>query len=121
MKLKVDSNLYLRPLNQLDLKGKYTDWFNDFLVTKYSSHGKFFKSKDYYSVYIKESNNEKNIVLALIHKKDGHIGNISLQNISQIDQNAEFAIIIGNIKYWNKKIGPLEFYKLLTEIYLKKN
>jgi ribosomal-protein-alanine N-acetyltransferase len=121
MKLKVDSNLYLRPLSQLDLKGKYTDWFNDFLVTKYSSHGKFFKSKDYYSIYIKESNNEKNIALAIIHKKDGHIGNISLQNISQIDQNAEFAIIIGNKKYWNKKIAYKASFEIFYHGFLKLN
>jgi ribosomal-protein-alanine N-acetyltransferase len=121
MKLEVDSNLHLRPLNQLDLKGKYTDWFNDYLVTKYSSHGKFFKTKDYFSRYIKNSNNEKSIVLALIHKKDGHIGNISLQNISQIDQNAEFAIIIGNKKYWNKKNAYKASFEIIYHGFLKLN
>ena len=121
MKLKLSSNLYLRPLNQIDLKGRYTDWFNDFLVTKYSSHGKFFKPRDYFSVYIKEANNEKSIVLAIMHTKDGHIGNISLQNISQIDRNAEFAIIIGNKKYWNKKTAYRASFQIIYHGFLKLN
>lgn len=41
MKLELDSDLHLRPRNQSDLKGKYIHWFNDYLITRHSLHGKF--------------------------------------------------------------------------------
>lgn len=104
MKIVLNKDFFLRPLCELDVDGNYPLWFNDLLVTKYSSHGKFFKSKNFFKKYILELDEEKNLVLAIMHKRK-HIGNISLQNISFLDQNAELAIILGEKKYWGKGVG----------------
>jgi len=47
------------------------------------------------------------IVWAICHVQDGHIGNVALQNISLINQNAEFAIISGDRRHWGKGVGLL--------------
>jgi RimJ/RimL family protein N-acetyltransferase len=47
------------------------------------------------------------IVWAICHIQDGHIGNVALQNISPINQNAEFAIILGDRRHWCKGVGLL--------------
>lgn len=99
--------IYLRPLKRKDLTGNYSRWFNDQEVCKYNSHGYFPMQKQALEDYFKEiSSSNKNLVLAIVSKKnDAHIGNIALQCINWIAKNAEFAIIIGEKKYWGKGIA----------------
>ncbi|MBW0434112.1 GNAT family N-acetyltransferase [Leptospira yasudae] len=98
-------NYYVRPLNQTDLSGPYPTWFEDQDITKYNSHGKFFKNRSYFEDYYNSLNHEGRVVWAICHDKDGHLGNISLQNISFIDRNAEFAIILGNKDHQGKRVS----------------
>lgn len=118
---ELNTEYYVRPLAEDDINGAYPGWFEDQEVCRYNSHGKFFKSKSYFRKYIAEIDREDRIVWAICHVKDGHIGNISLQNISIIDRTAEFAIILGDKRHWKKGIGLIASRKLLNHGFLKLN
>jgi len=96
---------YVRGLRESDLEGSYLSWFEDQEVCKYNSHGKFVKNVDWFRAFYADLNLEDRVVWAICHEDDGHIGNVSLQSISFINRNAEFAILIGNPKHWRKSVG----------------
>ncbi|CAD5926507.1 GCN5-ike N-acetyltransferase [Planktothrix agardhii] len=117
----LNDQYYVRPLRLSDLEGDYPLWFEDQEVCQFNSHGKFFKTIDYFRQYIETINLENKVVWAICHQADGHIGNISLQEISMINRNAEFAIIIGNKKHWGQGIGKLAGLKLIQHGLYKLN
>jgi len=103
----IGEKLYLRSIDEGDLNENYQSWFNDDEVCKFNSHHRFPNYKqnmeEYYNNVIKSKNN---LILAIIDKKnDRHIGNISLQEIDQINRSAEFAIIIGDKSCWGRGDG----------------
>jgi RimJ/RimL family protein N-acetyltransferase len=107
--------IYLRVIEKNDLNENYQSWFNDDEVCKFNSHHRFPNYKqnmdEYYNSVIKSKNN---LILAIINKENNrHIGNISLQEISQIDRSAELAIIIGDKSCWGKGVGK-EAIKLIV-------
>ena len=71
---------HVRGLRESDLAGPYLSWFEDQQVCKYNSHGKFPKTADWFRAFYGELNREDQLVWAICHKDDGHIGNISLQS-----------------------------------------
>jgi RimJ/RimL family protein N-acetyltransferase len=100
----VGQNVYLRGLEETDLTGNYFQWFNDQEVCRFNSHGRFPNSlqamRDYLHLVHTSSSD---LALAIIVKKnDVHIGNIALQGIDWISRSAEYAIIVGEKKYWGK-------------------
>lgn len=99
--------IYLRPLEVDDANGNYPNWLNDPIVCKYNSHGEKEYTKEMAIDYInmvQESNIYK--VFAICDSQtDKHIGNVSLQNISEKNNNAEFAILIGEKDFMGKNIG----------------
>jgi|TARA_B110001452_G_scaffold261454_1_gene260264 RimJ/RimL family protein N-acetyltransferase len=99
-------NIYLRPLNENDLKGNYFSWLNDQVVLAHSSNGRFPHSIHTLNNYVKSSKISNDlIVLAIMHKKsETHIGNISLQSINWIDRNAEIAFLLGDKSFWSKGV-----------------
>jgi RimJ/RimL family protein N-acetyltransferase len=105
---------FVRPLAESDVEGPYPSWFEDPAVCQYNSHGKFFKTKSYFKDYIHAINNEDRIVWAICHHESGHVGNISLQDISFINRTAEFAILIGDKLHWRKGLGLLAGERLLA-------
>lgn len=117
----LSNDYYVRPLAEGDLDGPYPGWFEDQEVCRYNSHGKFFKNKSYFREYLNELNREDRIVWAICHIEDGHVGNASLQNISQINRTAEFAIILGDRRHWGKGVGLLAGRKLLEHGFNKLN
>jgi RimJ/RimL family protein N-acetyltransferase len=117
----LSEDYYVRKLITDDLDGPYTFWFDDQIVCQFNSHGKFFKSKLHYKNFIDNLDDEKNIVWAICHKQDGHIGNIGLHQISSINRTAEFAIVIGNREHWGKKVGFLAGKSLLFHAFFKLN
>jgi RimJ/RimL family protein N-acetyltransferase len=96
---------YVRSLCESDLNGPYQYWFENQEVCKYNSHGKFFKNASWFREFYDHLNREDQVVWAICHQDDGHIGNISLQGLSFINRHAEYAIIIGNSKHWGKSVG----------------
>lgn len=118
---QLSKDYFVRPLAEDDVGGPYPSWFEDQEVCQHNSHGKFFKTKAYFKEYVSELNREDRVVWAICHNKDGHIGNVSLQEISFIDRTAEFAIILGDKRHWGKGIGLAAGRKLLEHGFHKLN
>jgi [ribosomal protein S5]-alanine N-acetyltransferase len=98
--------IYLRPLNDIDLKGNYQVWLNDKAIVEYNSHGRFPMTIDKLNDFVKSlSGSNTTLVLAIIDKaSDQHIGNISLQGINWIDRSAEIAFLLGEKNFWGKGV-----------------
>ena len=112
---------YVRSVLESDLDGPYPTWFEDQDVCRYNSHGKFIKNRNYFKDYFNDLNREDRMVWAICHKQDGHIGNISLQDIRQINRTAEFAIILGDRRHWKKGVGLKVGIKLIEHGFYKLN
>lgn len=106
--------VYLRPLELQDANGNYPNWLNDKEVCKYNSHGDTLYTKQMALEYIKsvQNNPTAQVFAVCLNDTDTHIGNISLQQITQKD--AEFAILMGEKTYWGQGYAS-EAGKLLIE------
>jgi RimJ/RimL family protein N-acetyltransferase len=104
---------YVRPLCEQDLDGPYPGWFEDLEVCRYNSHAKFFKTRDQLRAYLADLGRQDRVVWAICHVEDGHVGNISLQEISFVNRTAEFAILLGDKRHWGQKVGALAGERLL--------
>jgi len=118
---QLSKDYFVRPLVEEDLDGPYRHWFEDQDVCRYNSHGKFFKTKAFFREFLSELDREDRVVWAICHVDDGHIGNISLQDISFINRTAEFAIIIGDKRHWRRGVGLLAGRALLRHGFDKLN
>ncbi len=118
---QLSGNYFVRSLSADDLNGPYPTWFVDQEICRYSSHGKFFKSRSYFESYLSKLDSEDHVVLAVCHEVDGHIGNLSLQNISLINRTAEFAILLGDKRHWGKGVGYLAGHALISHGFRKLN
>lgn len=101
----IGADYCVRGLMEGDLSGPYPSWFENQDVCKYNSHAKFFKTECYFRAFYETLNADDKIVWAICHSQDGHIGNVSLQCLSFINRNAEFAIIIGQADHWGKGVA----------------
>lgn len=108
--------IYLRPLEISDAEGNYPNWLNDPKVCQYNSHGDTLYTREIASAYIASiTNNPTCCVFAIcLNSSDQHIGNVSLQQISQKNQSAEFAILIGDSSIYGSGIGYEVGQLLLT-------
>ena len=118
---QLDNDYFVRPLQESDLEGPYPSWFEDQDVCQYNSHGKFFKTPSYFKAFYNSLDSEDHVVWAICHKTDGHIGNVSLQGISFINRNAEFAILIGDKRHWRKGVALAASRKLIEHGFRKLN
>jgi Acetyltransferases, including N-acetylases of ribosomal proteins len=118
---RLDERYYVRCLEELDMEGPYPTWFEDQDVCRFNGHGKFFQNKKAIRDFVLTANSEKRIVWAMCHVEDGHVGNISLQNISFVDRSAEFAILLGEKRHWGKGLAKLAGDMLLKHGFQKLN
>ncbi len=118
---QLSKDYFVRPLAEDDLAGAYPSWFEDQEVCRYNSHGKFFRTKEYFREYINRLNQEDRVVWAICHSSDGHIGNIGLHRISLIDRTAEFAILLGDKRHWGSGVALLAGRKLIEHGFNKLN
>lgn len=111
--MKLDKDIFLRGndvtlrvLNEEDINGNYASWLNNPEITQYNSHGRFPMTIDKLKEFVKSAYTSNNsLIFAIQHNEtNAHVGNISLQNISWIDRNAEIAFILGEKDYWGKGI-----------------
>lgn len=114
MSIRISKDYFVRAFQESDLSGAYPSWFEDQEVCAYNSHGNFFKTFEYFHEFYRSINFEDRIVWAICNDQDGHIGNISLQNISQINRNAEFAILLGDKRHWGKGVGKMVGKRLIS-------
>ena len=118
---KINDDYYVRALQKSDLDGQYLEWFENQEVCKYNSHGKYPKTREYFEEYYANLNGDGQCVWAICHKKDGHIGNVSLQKISFINRSAEFAVLIGDSKHWGKNVSYMTSMVLIKHGFEKLN
>lgn len=117
----LDSNYSVRPLSMSDIDGPYPSWFQDQIVCKYNSHGKLFQDRAALESYISGILARGDVVWAIDHIADGHIGNLSLQSINWINRTAEFAILIGNKAHWGSGIAATASHVLIEHGFNKLN
>lgn len=103
----IGKRIYLRPLDQADLKKGYLDWINDPRINRFLMAGTFPTSvielKEYYEK-VKRSRSDAMFAIC-VKKDDRYIGNIKLGDISWIDRRANCGRMIGDRKYWGKGYG----------------
>jgi [ribosomal protein S5]-alanine N-acetyltransferase len=112
---------FVRPLQESDLEGPYPGWFEDPEVCRYNSHAKFPKNEEYFREYVRSVNKEDRVVWAVCHSKDGHIGNVSLQALSFINRNGEFAIFMGDKRHWGTGAATMASRKIVEHGFVKLN
>jgi RimJ/RimL family protein N-acetyltransferase len=118
---QLNEQYYVRGLCEADVDGSYPSWFEDQEVCAFNSHGKFVRTKDYFRQFIRTLDGQSMFVWAICHVQDGHIGNVALQNISLVNRNAEFAIIMGDRRHWGKGVGLLASKAILEHGFKKLN
>lgn len=103
----LDEDFYFRPLRVTDLNGRWPDWFNDPLVTKYQGKGFYpntYESQKKYYESVADSRTD--VVLAIIDRtSERHIGNVGLHQIDYIHRTAVLGIVIGEKDAWGRGIG----------------
>lgn len=101
-----DNKIFLRALTKSDIDGDYLDWFNDQVVVKHNSHGRFPMTREKLEAYVTGAQaNPSLLVLAVVlRQSEKHVGNISLQNINWIDRSAEIAFVLGDANHKGKGI-----------------
>jgi ribosomal-protein-alanine N-acetyltransferase len=121
MMYRLSEEYYLRSLQESDVDGPYPSWFEDQDVCRYNSHGKLPRSRASFRQYVQSLDSGSALVCAICHIGDGHIGNVSLQGLSSIDRNAEFAIILGDRHHAGRGLGRLAGRQLLAHGFGKLN
>lgn len=97
-------DIALKILSEIELEGRYSDWFSDSEVHLYNSHWARPKTSADVQLYIDSIKNDKTKLIFAVYalKHTVHIGNISLQNIDHYNQSAEMAFMFGERAYWGK-------------------
>lgn len=119
------SNLIeIKKFNKRNISKEYLSWLNDSEVTKYSQQRfvKYNKNKliDYYYEQLRK----KNLFLAIHFLKEPnkkiHIGNLGV-NFNELDNTADLSILLGNKKYWNKKLATHAWVLTLEYLFKIRN
>lgn len=110
--------VYLRQYKELDIKYWYR-WFNDADVTKHMDQGRFPNTYSKQSEYLKKMlASSGDLQLAIVYKNGNRlVGTVGLHSIDYINRNADISIIIGDKKYWGKKIGKEAVYLLVRHAF----
>ena len=99
--------IYLRHLMEKDLKGRWYDWLNDSVVTRYQNKGIFpntLQKQRKYFESLQGSSGE--VVLAIVEKRtEKHIGNVGLHEIEWVHRHATLCIVIGERVFWGTGYG----------------
>jgi RimJ/RimL family protein N-acetyltransferase len=101
----IGKRIYLRSLTNCDASEKYCSWLNDNEVNKYLETRSV--TIDGLKEYINEKNESDNTLFLGIFDKanDKHIGNLKLEPINNVKNNATFSIVIGDKDYWGYGFG----------------
>lgn len=97
-----DEFIGLRSLCIEDINGEYKDWLNDSLVCKFNGHHKYPMTREMLVEFVNNVGKDNTrIVFAVdIKASEEHIGNISLQQIDYMNQQAEIAFLFGKKEIW---------------------
>ena len=98
--------IFLRPVMRKDVYGDWWKWLNNGKVTELMDKG---YEKNTISrqlrYYQKIQRSKKDLLFAICLVNQKHIGCVGLHQINYKKKQAQFGIIIGNIRYHGKGIG----------------
>ena len=102
--LLTGKNVLLRALTEEDCLGAYPNWLNDAEVCRYNSHNRSVYRLEDALAYVRQVRQSPDHLVMAITLVDGgrHIGNISLQNLDEINRSGELAILVGEKDCWGK-------------------
>ena len=103
----VDDDIYLRALRASDLDGRWPEWFNDPVVTRYQAKGYRPNTPEAQrSYYERLLASDGDVVLAIVERAtETHIGNVGLHQIDPLHRTAVLGIVIGEHSAWGRGIG----------------
>jgi Acetyltransferases, including N-acetylases of ribosomal proteins len=103
----LDETFYFRALRESDLDGRWADWFNDPVVTKYQGKGFYPHTQEAQKAYYEHLlDSRTDVVLAIIDRETGvHIGNVGLHQIDLLHRTAVLGIVLGEKAAWGRGIG----------------
>ena len=118
----IGKKTYLRIHNENDIP-IWSQWFNDQEITRFLVHGCFPNTEKQQRDFFKNMYSSKtDFQLAIVDKKtDVLIGTIGLHKIDLTNRNTDLSIVIGNKKYWRKKIGKEAVRLMLCHAFNKLN
>lgn len=119
----IGERVYLRGLEEEDLRGPYFQWFNDQAGDVYTNHANFPNSMARMRAFFdRVSQGTSELVLAIVLKKgDRHIGNVALHGINWQHHRAELRIILGEPDTRGKGYGVEAIHLLLRHAFEKLN
>lgn len=104
--------------------GQINTWRNDPEVVDLLGNNFLFITEEvdnaWYDNYL--NNRRTQVRLAIVALDTGnHIGNVQLTDIHPINRSAEFSILIGDRRYWNKGAGTYAMQEMLRHGFLDLN
>lgn len=112
---------YVEPLGLQHLDGPYPRWFMDQDVCRHNRHGKFSANDDALRAFLAAANTDGRIDWAIHHDEAGHVGNVSLSELSFIDRSADFGILIGDRSHNGRGVGQRAGRALFMHAFSKLN
>lgn len=108
--------VYLRALEDADVREEYIAWLNDPEVTRYLETGKYPCDAEALRQYVKRfQGSTTHVAFAIIDRgSDAHIGNVTLNNINWVHRTVDTGLMIGNKAYWGKGYA-FEAWSLVIE------
>lgn len=118
----IGNKIYLRLHDRCDIPTWFA-WFNDQDITRFLVHGCYPNTRKNQADFFKNMYKSRtDFQLAIADKKSGAlIGTIGLHKIDLLNRNADISIVIGNKRYWGKKIGTEAVALILSHAFNKLN
>lgn len=119
----IGKRLYLRGLEEEDLRGSYFQWFNDQEGDFYTNHAVFPNSMARMRAFFERvTQGVSDLVLAIVlNEGDRHIGNVGLHRINWQHRSAELAILIGERDARGQGYGSEAIELVLRHVFGKLN
>lgn len=112
----MDDDFYFRALRASDLAGRWAQWLNDPLVTKFQNKGIYPNTQEAQRKYYERLiDSRTDVVLAIVERQtDTHIGNVGLHQIDPLHRTAVLGIVLGERSAWGRGIGARS-WKAITD------
>jgi RimJ/RimL family protein N-acetyltransferase len=116
-------DIYLRPVEDSDLDGPYSEWINSEEADRLTEHAQFPHSRRDLELYLESRNSSANhLWLGIVERQSGrHIGNIELSDIDWVHRKCRYAVIIGDESAQGKGYGLEASILLLHHAFGKLN
>ena len=104
----VGKKIFLRPVKEEDVYGRWWQWLNDPEVTRYLNKGHEENTVEKQLCFFRKINNDKNAVFAICDiSTNAHIGTTGIHDMTFIENKkiGYFGILLGEKGYWRKGIG----------------